>query len=334
MHYALNRMWATLNSRLIPQSRINHRLQPLRSTFYNNRHNTTLIQLIHNTLHQLIIKLHPHKLNIITKLCIVHCALCISKNNCFSSTIKNPIISRHSQRPIQQHPHRILACPLRYSQMWVIQQRRFRCHHNRILFHTHLMIKRLCYRITNLYRTTTFLLTTHINNSILGLSPLQYHIRTTLLLHRHKPTIQPPSLLLHNANNNLNSRIFQYFHTTTSHLRIRVKRSNHHLFQSLTHNQICTRRSLSPMRTRLERHIHRSLFQQRLIRHRSNRIWLSMRLSRTMMIPLTNDFTIKHNYRPNHRIRRCLPLSHSSQLQTPRHIQFILRSTHNTIHLN
>ena len=196
------------------------------------------------------------------------------------------------------------------------------------------MIKRFCYRITNPNWPIPFLLSAHINNSILSFSPLQYHIRASLLLHRHKTTIKPSSLLFQHTHSHINPRIFQYFHTTTSHLRVRVKRSNHHTFQSLAHNQISARRSLTPVRTRLKRHIHRSLFQQPFIHHRSNRIRLSMRLSRTMMIPLTNNFTIKHNYRPNHRIRRCLPLSHSSQLQTPRHIQFILRSTHNTIHLN
>ena len=187
--------------------------------------------------------------------------MCISKHNSFSRPIKNSIICRHSQRPIQQHTHRIISSPFRHCQMRIIQQSRLRSHHNSILLHTHLMIKRFSHRITNLNRTTALLLATHINYPIRSLSPLQYHIRTMLLLHRHKPTIQPASLLFHHTHSHLNTRILQDFHTTTRHLRIRVKRSNHHTFQPLTHNQISTRRRLSPMRTRLKRHIHRSLTQ-------------------------------------------------------------------------
>ena len=138
-------------------------------------------------------------------------------------------------------------------------------------------------------------------------------------LRRQKIRIQLTTLLLQHPRDHLNTSLTHTPDTLTIHPRIRIRHTHHHTPQSRSDNQVTTRRSLTPMRTRLKRHIQRTPRQQVPIPHSINCIHLSMRSTTPTVKPLTHDTPITHHHSPHHRIRSRPSLTTTSQTQRTPH---------------
>ena len=82
------------------------------------------------------------------------------------------------------------------------------------------------------------------------------------------------------------------------------------------------------MRARLQTHINRTVFQQRLVFHGSDSIHLGMRLPTFPVKSLTDNTALMHNHRTNHRIRTDISPPSFGQLDATSHV-FLFNLYHN-----
>ena len=136
-------------------------------------------------------------------------------------------------------------------------------------------------------------------------------------------TVQGLAFIFQDSNLNLDARIAELLYSTPLNLSELIYTTDNHPPHTFLYNKVGTGRSLTIVRTWLERHIDGRLSQQSLIlsTYRGKGIHLGMTFAAANMIPLTDYPPISTYYHCSyHRVGLRILTAIPCQLNAPAHI--------------